>query len=88
VDGKPVTLSGHAITTIEQALSAKLSIHRRVASIRELALARALYRCGDHKGLALKILTVYSKDLRGHFARNAQAALKRPAEARRADPAP
>ncbi len=45
-------------------------------SLRELVLARALYRCGDHKGLGEKILRNYTKDLRGHLARHATAVLK------------
>jgi hypothetical protein len=44
-------------------------------SLRELALARALYRCGDHEGLGERILRAYTKDLRGHFARHAAAVL-------------
>ncbi|MFO7898034.1 MAG: hypothetical protein R6V58_03115, partial [Planctomycetota bacterium] len=44
--------------------------------LRELVLARALYRCGDHEGLGEKILRTYTRDLRGHFARHATAVLK------------
>jgi len=47
----------------------------RQTSIRELALARALYRCGDKDGLGKKILTAYTQDLRGHIARHARAVL-------------
>ena len=47
----------------------------REGSLRELILARALYRCGDHQGLGRQILTEYSKDLRGHYARHALAVL-------------
>ena len=45
-------------------------------SLRELILARALYRCGDINGLGKEILTSYSKDLRGHFYRHASGVLK------------
>ena len=45
-------------------------------SLRELALARALYRCGDHQGLGEKLLRAYTSDLRGHFARHAAAVLE------------
>ena len=38
-------------------------------------LARALYRCGDFKGIARKTLEAYSKDLRGHYALHARAVL-------------
>jgi len=44
-------------------------------SLRELVLARALYRCGDAGGLGKKILQQYAQDLRGHYARHAQAVL-------------
>jgi hypothetical protein len=44
-------------------------------SLRELLLARALYRCGDHNGIGEKILRAYAQDLRGHLARHAKAVL-------------
>ena len=44
-------------------------------ALRELMYARALYRCGDYQGLGRGILTRYTKDLRGHFARHAKAVL-------------
>ncbi len=47
----------------------------RESSLRELILARALYRCGDHQGLGEKILNQYAQDLRGHYARHALAIL-------------
>jgi len=47
----------------------------RRESLRELFLARALYRCGDHQGLGRKILENYTTDLRGHLARHAHAVL-------------
>ena len=48
----------------------------RECSLRELILARALYRCGDYDGLGEKILKEYAQDLRGHYARHALAILK------------
>ena len=48
--------------------------HRPLA-LREIALARALYRCGDKDGLGESILKRYTTDLRGHFARHAAAVL-------------
>jgi flavin-dependent dehydrogenase len=48
----------------------------RECSLRELILARALYRCGDYEGCGEKILTEYARDLRGHYARHALAILK------------
>lgn len=53
------------------------SVATRSDSLRELALARALYRCGDKDGLGAKTLKAYAADLRGHFARHAQAVLAR-----------
>ncbi len=47
----------------------------RRESLRELMLARALYRCGDCDGLGEKILRAYTRDLRGHLARHAAAVL-------------
>jgi hypothetical protein len=48
----------------------------RGIALRELMLARALYRCGDHEGQGAAILKQYAQDLRGHFARHAQAVLQ------------
>ena len=45
-------------------------------SLRELILARALFRCGDVNGLGKEILTNYTKDLRGHYYRHASGVLK------------
>lgn len=47
----------------------------RRESLRELLLARALYRCGDYQGVGEKILQNYTHDLRGHLARHALAVL-------------
>jgi flavin-dependent dehydrogenase len=48
----------------------------RDRSIRELLLARALYRCGDHEGVAAGILNAYAQDWRGHLARHARGILQ------------
>ena len=45
--------------------------------LRELNLARALYACGDHEGVAQKILEDYAADLRGVFALHARTILGR-----------
>lgn len=42
----------------------------------DLALARVLYRLGDHQGLGQSILEEYARDVRGHYARHAQAVLR------------
>ena len=46
------------------------SIRNRV--LKELHLARALYRCGDHNQLGKTILTEYANDLHAHYARHAE----------------
>ncbi len=48
----------------------------RNASLQEIILARALYRCGDYGGLGKSILTNYSEDYRGHYSRHAKAILQ------------
>ncbi len=52
------------------------AVHTRRESLRELFLARALYRLGDHQEIGRKILQNYTKDLRGHLARHAKAVLE------------
>jgi hypothetical protein len=42
----------------------------------DLTLARVLYRLGDHEGIGKAILEQYARDVRGHYARHAQAVLK------------
>ena len=64
-------MQGYAMTLLPR----KGKVEERTASLREITLARALYRCGDHQGLGRKILQQYRKDLRGLFARHADAVL-------------
>ena len=73
-------MQGYALTNIEQARS-EVSANptdtvTRNNSLRELVLARALYRCGDYQGLGEKILKQYAADLRAHYARHASAVLQ------------
>ena len=65
-------MGGYAVAAIGQADARKST---RQQATRELLLARALYRCGDWEGLGEQTLRAYSEDLRGHFARHAQAVL-------------
>jgi hypothetical protein len=51
------------------------AVRARRESLRELLLARALYRCGDYQGKGERILQAYTNDLRGHLARHAHAVL-------------
>ena len=71
-------MQGHATLTIDEAVKAdktdpnvNLAEESRRSALRETGAARALYHLGDYEGLGKKILEQYSKDLRGHFARNA-----------------
>ncbi|MBN2137295.1 MAG: FAD-dependent oxidoreductase [Sedimentisphaerales bacterium] len=73
-------IMGHAFTDIEDAAGRTPAnaedTSTRNNSLRELFLARALYRCGDLDGLGEKILREYSHDLRAHYARHASAILE------------
>lgn len=74
-------MSGHVHADIEtakeQGVSGGTNAERtRRESLRELMLARALFRCGDHQGVGRRILQAYTHDLRGHLARHAQAVLE------------
>ena len=69
---KKLEIEGMAVTE-----TANLTPRQRSRSgQRDLALARVLYRLGDHEGLGRKILEQYARDVRGHYARHAQAVLK------------
>jgi hypothetical protein len=72
-------VSGYATPVEAVGVDAKGQVPRasdRNLALRELALARALARCGDHNGAAAKILRSYEQDVRGHFARHAAALLQ------------
>jgi len=73
-------MAGHAYTDIDTAirniLPSPVDNSTRECSLRELILARALYRCGDCDGLGKHILSQYAQDLRGHYARHALAVLR------------
>ena len=43
--------------------------------LKELHLARALYRCGDKERLGESILRAYTNDLNNHYARHAKGIL-------------
>ncbi|OHB64905.1 MAG: hypothetical protein A2Y76_12805 [Planctomycetes bacterium RBG_13_60_9] len=73
-------MSGHAYPDINVATRnippSPTDNTTRECSLRELILARALYRCGDEQGLGERILRQYARDLRGPYARHALAILK------------
>ncbi len=72
-------MTGHAYTDIDVATRnippSPTDTSTRESSLRELILARALYRCGDYEGLGQNVLKQYAQDLRGHYARHALAIL-------------
>jgi hypothetical protein len=78
---KKPDMAGYAFTGIEEARrgtpASPTDTSTRNRSLRELFLARALYRCGDYEGLGEKILEEYARDLRGHYARHAWAVLRK-----------
>ena len=73
-------VTGHSMPDIQTAKRltppGETDTSTRNNSLRELILARALFRCGDVNGLGKEILTAYSKDLRGHYYRHASGVLK------------
>jgi glycine/D-amino acid oxidase-like deaminating enzyme len=75
--GKP-GMRGHAMTELEPLHDKPHGKRRRTGPLREIVLARALYRCGDHEGLGERILREYREDVRGLFARHAAAVLGEP----------
>jgi HEAT repeat protein len=74
VRGQAITAIGGALESAKKDPSWEATTPRAEA-LRELFLARALYRCGDRDGLGKKVLQEYSQDLRGHLARHASAVL-------------
>jgi len=77
-------MTGHAITTLADARRRRGDEEQRQGrtvrlinpALRELVVARALFRCGDQRGLAEGILRQYEQDLQGPLARHAQAVLE------------
>jgi hypothetical protein len=73
-------IQGHVFANIDRARletpDNPVDTTTRNNSLRELILARALYRCGDYKGLGEEILKEYASDLRAHYARHASAVLQ------------
>ncbi|MEK7413869.1 MAG: FAD-dependent oxidoreductase, partial [Planctomycetota bacterium] len=72
-------VSGHHRGTIAAATvptdNSLTTTSDRNHALRELIAARGLWHCGDHDGVAERILRAYVNDQRGHFARHAQAIL-------------
>ena len=71
-------IGGHAMTSVSEiAANGYGNGSERNLALRELGLARALYRCGDYEGVAEKVLKQYALDLRGVYALHATEVLKR-----------
>ncbi len=72
-------IAGHHVTSLNHARSAvvhdRVDVSLRNNVLREIHLARALYRCGDDKGKGEQILKNYSQDLHGHYFRHASGIL-------------
>ncbi len=81
-------MSGFAMNTIEKA-SAQLgndgkgpnpvrnsSSNKRTNALREIVLARTLYKCGDYNNVGEEILKSYLHDMRGLFAQHAKSVLE------------
>ncbi|MHB0936073.1 MAG: FAD-dependent oxidoreductase [Armatimonadota bacterium] len=77
-------MQGHAQldsrAVLSQANDDPVETAARNGALRELSLARGLYLAGDVDGLGRAILERYAADLRGHFARHAQAVMAGEAE--------
>jgi HEAT repeat protein len=69
-------MRGHAMPTLEPLYNSERDRRRREGPLREIVLARALYRCGDNEQLGETILQEYARDLRGLFARHAKNVLE------------
>jgi len=68
-------MRGHVMAKLEPLYNRDREKRRRTGPLREIVIARALYRCGDHERLGEKILKEYQNDIRGLFARHANAVL-------------
>ncbi len=69
-------LSGHAQTQPGPLWDHPRERRIREPALREIVLARALFRCGDWEGRGRAILEAYRTDLRGHLAAHAAAVLQ------------
>ena len=76
-------MAGHAISMDDTqrsfptftAYQSQAGDKERNRVLRELSLARALYRLGDHQGLGEKTLQTYARDPRGMYANHAKLIL-------------
>ena len=68
-------MSGHVMDKLEPLHDRAREKRRRTGPLREIVLARALYRCGDYEGMGEGVLREYQGDWRGLFARHARDVL-------------
>ncbi|NLF19574.1 MAG: FAD-dependent oxidoreductase [Lentisphaerae bacterium] len=67
---------GHALHSIVPLHDKPMERRRRLGPLREIVLARALYRLGDPDGFGREILSEYQRDRRGLLAQHATAVLR------------
>ncbi|TVS20809.1 MAG: FAD-dependent oxidoreductase [Planctomycetaceae bacterium] len=79
-------MRGHVMTGLEPLYDRQRERRRREGPLREIVIARALVRCGDHQGRGEAILREYQQDIRGLFARHATAVLDAPHTAAETQP--
>lgn len=70
-------MMGHAMIAPEPLYDRPVERRRREGALREIVLARALVRCGDHEGLGRRILETYTRDLRRLLVDHARFVLGR-----------
>ncbi|MBN2450303.1 MAG: FAD-dependent oxidoreductase [Lentisphaeria bacterium] len=75
--GRLLVRCGRAEATVTPEQPERLPSRNR-NGVRNLILARVLYRCGDWEGEGRKVLEAYARDVRGVYARHAAAVLSRP----------
>jgi len=69
-------MHGHAMRQLEPLYNQQREKRRREGPLREITLARALCRCGDHQGVGRATLESYRDDLRGLLALHAKLVLE------------
>lgn len=73
-------IRGHAMTDVRTITAAggygSSGGNERTLCLREIALARAIYRCGDCDGLGERVLQEFARDLRGVYALHATEVLR------------
>ena len=72
-------VSGHAVTSLRQAresvVPSTVDVTIRNNVLREIHLARALFRCGDVEQTGARVLQQYARDWHGYYARHARQLL-------------